>query len=228
MSIAVHKDYRPVVNCPDCQKLVSGRVLHSYAVRDDELMAPGEYLFYLLVSCPTCRRPFLLSRIGIESSEWDQCPDEWHEPSVLYPSSPKEMDPTVPKPLADSYLEACRTYEVQAYVSCAIMCRRVLEGICVHFKAKGRSLFDKLSDLKAQGIVDARLYEWSNEALRALGNEAAHDVTQTVNNRDAKDALDFTKAILEYLFIFAAAFESFKKRRERKSKEEIPPEPPSS
>lgn len=215
------KDYRPVVRCPNCQKDAAARVVghYSYALED---VSPGAAEFIIFAKCPDCSQPFLLSRQGEDMEIFGQ-PETWDDPIVLYPGNPTAMDKAVPPVLAASYLEASRVFAVQAYTSSSIMCRRTLEGICSHFQADGRNLDRKLADLKDKRILDPRLYEWSNEALRALGNEAAHDVQQTVNAQDSKDVLDFTKAILEYLFVFAAAFESFKKRRENRKEGSCPP-----
>ena len=41
--------------------------------------------------------------------------------------------------------------------------------------------------------------EWW-DSLRIAGNEAAHGVGLAINQADAKDLLEFTNAILDYLF----------------------------
>jgi hypothetical protein len=56
--------------------------------------------------------------------------------------------------------------------------------------------------------------EW-DDALRLAGNEAAHDVNVTISGDDARDMLEFTSAILDYLFSFWDKFERFRKRRQR-------------
>jgi hypothetical protein len=69
-----------------------------------------------------------------------------------------------------------------------------------------------LKELKDQGVIENRLYEWA-DALRISGNEAAHDVNVTISPDDAKDIIEFTNALLEYVFTFRDKFEAFKKRR---------------
>lgn len=49
------------------------------------------------------------------------------------------------------------------------------------------------------------------------GNEAAHDVNVTISAEDARDILEFTNALLEYVFTFRDKFEEFKKRRANKT-----------
>ena len=45
------------------------------------------------------------------------------------------------------------------------------------------------------------------------GNEAAHGVHTTVDSSDARNILDFTRALMEYVYTFNRQFERFKKRR---------------
>jgi hypothetical protein len=51
--------------------------------------------------------------------------------------------------------------------------------------------------------------------MRAAGNEAAHGVGLSIQQTDAKDILEFTNAIMDYLFSFRDRFEEFKERRSR-------------
>lgn len=45
------------------------------------------------------------------------------------------------------------------------------------------------------------------------GNAAAHDVSVTTSAQDARDIVEFTHAILEYIFTLAEKFDDFQKRR---------------
>jgi hypothetical protein len=49
-----------------------------------------------------------------------------------------------------------------------------------------------------QNLIDGRLFEWS-DLMRAAGNEAAHGVGLSIQQPDAKDILEFTNAIMDYL-----------------------------
>ena len=93
------------------------------------------------------------------------------------------------------------------------MCRRIIDGVAKYNEARGRDLKEKLLDLKSRGIIEARLHEWADHVLRQLGNDAAHDPNVEITKDDANDALEFTKAILEYVYVFDAAFQRFKERR---------------
>jgi hypothetical protein len=211
-----------IVYCASCEKHVTGRVHgeHRYDVHNE----PWRHTF---LSCPDCEAPFVVEHYGsYESSEYgDGYYTNWSNETVLFPSDPKTLDPSVPPSIATSYLEARRVYtSASANTAAAIMCRRTLEGVCSHLEAKGNNLAKKLDNLKERGLIEPRIHEWANHVLRSLGNDAAHDVDAVISKEDAKDALDFTKAIIEYIFVFETAFQRFKKRRLK----EEPKEEPSS
>jgi hypothetical protein len=95
------------------------------------------------------------------------------------------------------------------------MCRKTLEGVCAAHGVNQKSLMESLRDLREKEMIDDRLFEWS-DALRSAGNEAAHDVKVIVSRNDAWDILDFTNAIVDYLFSYRDQFEQFRARRAAK------------
>jgi hypothetical protein len=135
---------------------------------------------------------------------------------VLFPPEDNRVNPRLPAPLKSAYSEAISCFKSKAYTATAIMCRKTLEGICVEHGAKGNNLVSNLKELKDNGVIENRLFEWA-DALRISGNEAAHDVTVTTSPEDARDILEFTNALLEYIFTFRDKFEEFEKRRSSKS-----------
>lgn len=97
------------------------------------------------------------------------------------------------------------------------MCRKTLEGICIEHKIKEKNLKASLKKMKEQGIIESRLFEWA-DTLRISGNEAVHDLNITVAPDDARDIIEFTNALLEYVFTFKDKYEQYKKRQENKKK----------
>jgi hypothetical protein len=67
--------------------------------------------------------------------------------------------------------------------------------------------------MRDRGVIETRLFDWA-EALRLVGNEAAHDVVAGIHGQDAQDAIEFTNALLGYLYTFRDRFEAFKARRQ--------------
>ncbi len=166
---------------------------------------------FTLLKCPNCGDPFLLVGVG---------------EAVLYPPEDNPINPNLPAPLKSAYAEAVSCFKSKAYTGTAMLCRKTLEGICAEYGVTGRNLVSNLKELKDRGIIENRLYDWA-DALRISGNEAAHDIKVTVSPEDARDILEFTNALLEYIFTFRDRFEQFKQRREAKSsKQEADTEAP--
>ncbi|WP_337289055.1 DUF4145 domain-containing protein [Candidatus Methylomirabilis sp.] len=177
----------------------------TYAAFDEEI---GLDFKYTLARCPRCGNPVLFSHAVFPNGT----SDETHQ---MYPAQQQQrVSAAVPPSIAMAFTEALNCFNAKAFTACAIMCRKTLEGICAEHGVNERTLLDSLKQLKDQGVIENRLFEWA-DALRIVGNEAAHDVTVLVSAQDAKDLTDFTNALLEYTFTFRDKFEQFKKRRAR-------------
>jgi hypothetical protein len=139
--------------------------------------------------------------------------EEWTSPpwEVVFPGTGHELR-GVPDSITRGHGEALRCFQSNAYTAAAMMCRRTLEAVCQDKQATKGNLAAKLKILQETGVIDARLYEWA-DALRLVGNDAAHNVEEFMGKEDAKDGLDFTRAIIEYIYTFTDAFEKFKARR---------------
>jgi hypothetical protein len=147
--------------------------------------------------------------------------DAW---SILFPGETFKLQ-GVPESIARGHAEAFMCFHARAYTASALMCRRTLEAMCKDKAATKGSLALNLKELQARGVIDARLYAWA-DALRIVGNDAAHSVDEFMNKEDAKDGLDFTRAIVEYIYTFTDAFERFKARRiAQKNPPPVPPNP---
>ncbi len=94
------------------------------------------------------------------------------------------------------------------------MCRKTLEGIVDEKKIVAKNLAAALKEMKENGIIENRLYEWA-DILRITGNEAAHEVNVHLSQQDARDILEFTHALLEYIFTFQEKFNQFQNRQSR-------------
>ncbi len=196
-----------ILECKNCQVLVSTEYIahYEYLIDLEDYGTTGSATGRIeLWKCPNCENPFLTDDDGIYGY------------SVLYPPEDNRVNPRLPAPLKSAYSEAISCFKSKAYTATAIMCRKTLEGICVEQGAKGNNLVSNLKELKDKGVIENRLFEWADQ-LRISGNEAAHDVTVTTSPEDARDILEFTNALLEYIFTFRDKFEEFKIRRSSKS-----------
>jgi uncharacterized protein YbaR (Trm112 family) len=194
-----------IVFCSHCDTRVDAREIGAY---------PHEAVFgdrerIALLSCPSCTGPLLVSQYLEKDGSGS-------EPSMLYPAE-RKVDRDVPEMLRRSFEEALGCYRARCYVACAIMCRRTLEGLCHHHLPAVGNLAQGLKRLYQDGVIDGRLSEWA-EALRLDGNFAAHEPAAAIDMLHARDMVDFTEAILEYVFVLARRFESYKARRAAKDK----------
>jgi hypothetical protein len=208
--------------CPICNILVEAKVIargfgeyRTNAVNPlDEVDAEYHGDHYSVALCRRCNGPFLVREAlyGVPG-EFETVTDE----AVLYPVSAAEPRlEGLPDSIGRSVAQARRSYSTSSYDACALMCRRALEGLCKTLSANGNNLARRLADLKATGRIDARLVEWAH-GIRLVGNEAAHDVETAVTADDARDMLEFTDALLMYVFTLDAKFRSFEARRKASS-----------
>ena len=196
-----------LTDCKHCGATVDAIERGSFEAFDAELGVPEKYT---LAECPRCSSAFLLLQ-----NDWGD--GKWDAPGRLFPARDDFVGFAVPQSIRNAFAEASRCLAAKAFTACAIMCRKSLEGVCEDHGATGRTLVDRLTALKSMGVIEGRLFEWS-DALRLVGNEAAHDVKVEVTPQDAADALAFTRAVLEYVYTFRDQFEQFKKRRSKSAK----------
>ncbi|MER6229498.1 DUF4145 domain-containing protein [Streptomyces sp. NPDC001616] len=198
-----------LITCPHCERPALAQVVGEAAGRDEDGSPP--YLLEL-ARCSKCSRPFL----AVE----EDYGDGWDgEPGVLWPEQQRPLSLHVPEDLRRVHAEGRRCFSAKAYTATAVMVRRTLEAVCVDQgmvnDASGRPkpLFKMLEEMRDQGKIDGRLFEWAHE-LRSLGNQGAHYTTVSVTREDAADGLALAEALLDYLYVLHAQFNTFKQRRQ--------------
>lgn len=197
-----------IIECKNCNAHVEAQSKGNF-----EILSNGEKpsSLYSLLQCTKCSAPMMASQLNIGNMAEG---DKWDTPVRLFPPSNYRPNPNAPENIQAAFSEAHICYRNRAYTASAILCRKTLEGVCKAYKINERNLMEALKAMKDQNFIDERLYEWS-DALRHAGNEAAHDVNITVSQEDALDILEFTNAILDYLFSYRARFKNFKDRRSK-------------
>jgi hypothetical protein len=203
------------VFCTNCNIEVASRVIckghggFSSANPFDEVDSEYYGDSYFVSLCRRCSSPFLVrqSRYGVPG-EFETVTSE----VVLYPNASRLPADGIPDPARRAYEQALRCYSAASYEACALMCRRCLEALCKSFSVAGNSLNRKVDALCTAGIIDKRLAQWAH-GVRAIGNEAAHDTDAELSKDDARDAIDFTEALLMYVFALNARFAEFQQRR---------------
>jgi len=130
----------------------------------------------------------------------------------LWPQQDSHIDWSIPDIARNSLVEARLCYKARAYSASVVMSGRTLEAVCKHHNTSGRTLAKGLDELKAKGVIDERLYKWSDE-LRKHRNIGAHASAEKISKEDAKDLLDFAEAICEYVFVLSDKFNKFMARK---------------
>jgi hypothetical protein len=158
-----------------------------------------------MLRCSRCEHAVLVR----EEERWE---DMWSAPQIIFQVDSDQVNPDVPARIRSSFREARIAYRAGASTASAMMCRKTLEALCAEHGIKERNLAAALKRANETSLIDGRLTEWADE-LRIAGNEAAHDVDSEISGEDARDLLEFTEAILEYVFTFRDRFDRFQQRR---------------
>ncbi|MFJ9057185.1 DUF4145 domain-containing protein [Streptomyces sp. NPDC102409] len=207
MSVRVGKDL--LITCPRCEQPALAEVVGEAKGLDDDGSPP--YMLEL-VRCGKCTRPYLVVEEDYGEG-WDG------EPGVLWPYQQRPLSLHVPEDLRRTHEEGRRCFSAKAYTATAVMVRRTLEAVCVdqgmvdNKRGRPRPLFEMLEEMRDQGKIDGRLFEWAHE-LRSLGNQGAHYSGISVTREDAADGLALAEALLDYLYVLHAQFNRFKQRRQ--------------
>jgi hypothetical protein len=199
-----------LIECPRCDAKVDAKTLASKQYRgDDDLPSATHFL-----ECPVCH-------LCIVAEQAQFGPDEFSSPIRLWPnpSSSTSLHFSIPELTQQSIEEAQKCFSVRAYAACAVMCRRALETICAEHKTKSKILAGGLKELRDKKIIDEKLFEWG-DALRQHGNIGAHasEDAEPVSREDARNLLEFARAICEYVFVLSAKYAEYQARQNAKGK----------
>jgi hypothetical protein len=194
----------PIV-CPSCHAAALANVAGTSFYRFEEADIVGKYTYS---ACSKCKQPIVFQQ------EWDSWDDEEDIPAprIIYPSDAKVFGGQIPTPVRIAFEEAETCFRAGAHTAAPLMCRRCLEAIAHDQGATGNGLLGKIKSLESKGIITQEFVDWF-DMLRQVGNQAAHDVTAAVSLPDAKDTLDFTHAILEFVYTYRQRFNEFRNRR---------------
>jgi hypothetical protein len=199
---------RPFV-CPWCDALtlaeVRGVATWDGFKNNEPVNPPVEYS---LVQCSECGDASLEMR---EDFGMGFVADR---PGFAYPAK-RRLSNDVPRPLRREFDEAQKCLSVKAYGATVVMVRRILEGVCKENSIQERTLVRSLEELQKNGLIDGTISTWAT-ALRLLGNEGAHYTGRQVPRDDAEDALAFSEALLDHIYVLRKRFTEFETRRASK------------
>ena len=206
-----------IIDCPSCKRNVAanekGRVEQSG--NDPDSHDPYGYRV-LLGTCPDCGSVLVGTTVQIGFEEFNASIDQWEEVSRVYPDPPKVVfGPYVPRIVKKSLDEAARSLRCGANIAACAMLGRALEALCRDKSGKKKkiTLLKGIEKLKEKGVIDDRLYEWSQE-LRVFRNLAAHPEDENISRQDAEDLQIFVYAIVDYIYNLTERYEEFKARED--------------
>jgi len=123
--------------------------------------------------------------------------------------------PNIPESIQDDIVEAQLCKTVAANKACVVLCRRVVEGICLDKGAIGVTLNDKIQSLHETGFLSANdliVYH----AVRHFGNYGAHietDLLGEVTPEDAELVLDLIFHLIRQVYEMPAKIDALSRRR---------------
>ena len=124
---------------------------------------------------------------------------------------PKPTEPSIPQSIREDIDEAKICFSVAAYRATAVMARRAMQVASIDKGAKSDKLVSQITELKISGQITTDLKEWA-DAVRWIGNDAAHPNGVTVSKEDAEDVLHLAEQFLHVLYVAPALAAGIKKR----------------
>jgi hypothetical protein len=204
-------------NCSTCRANVQASIIGEYVISKDVEFGPGDWgpLFskISLLACPGCQSAFVVTQ-GPASDEDIAC-DAWPEPQRVWPNGENTISYRVPPDIRADFLEAEKCLNCGVYTASVAMAGRALEGLVRSFTTPTTYLKDGIDKLHELDIIDDRLHKWG-KAVHLERNEGAHASGWSYNEQDASDILEFSRAIIEYVFDIRRRFEKFEARRAKR------------
>lgn len=197
-----------IVECFNCESKVDAKLIARHTAEGLEMESNEPPFTVYLLECPAC----LQSLIAGQYTYNDGRPFEWSKLSRIWPLPDKLLSSDIPKSVKISLEEAIKCFKARAYNASVVMCGRSLEAICKNFGTKNKYLAGGIKELLEMGIIDKRLFTWS-EALRKHRNIGAHSSDELISKEDSEDLLGFATAICEYVFVLTKKFDEFRARR---------------
>lgn len=150
--------------------------------------------------CNACEKPVLVLNKG----------------AVIYPAPlPKPTDQSIPELIRSDLDEAKICTSAGAYRAAAVMARRAMQVAALDKGAKTDKLVSQIAELQSNGQITTDLKEWA-DAVRWVGNDAAHPNGVAVTKDDAEDVLHLAEQFLHVLYVAPALAASIKKRLGKK------------
>ena len=130
---------------------------------------------------------------------------------VYPPPLPKPTEKDIPELIRADLNEAKICFSTGAYRASAVMARRAMQVASLEKGATGDKLVSQIAQLQQNGKITTDLKEWA-DAVRWVGNDAAHPNGVQVTKDDAEDVLHLAEQFLHVLYVAPALAAGIKKR----------------
>jgi Domain of unknown function (DUF4145) len=124
---------------------------------------------------------------------------------------PKPTEQSIPQNIRDDLDEAKICLSASAFRASAVMARRSMQVAALDKGATSDKLVAQISELKTNGQITTDLKDWA-DAVRWIGNDAAHPNGAPVTKDDAEDVLHLAEQFLHVLYVAPALAAGIKKR----------------
>jgi uncharacterized protein DUF4145 len=193
-----------VIDCPTCLVRIKSETKAWVTTEADES--------YFLLQCPTCRLALFGHAIALQDNygdwQWETVQRLWPAPSLVEPG------PAIPAAARRDIKDAQKCVSHGIYSASAVLCGRALERLIKEKTGSNMMIGKGLAELKSQGFIDDRLYNWA-EALRKERNIGAHASDEDTTKENAQDIIDFTIAIFDYVYTLSEKYEQYLARKSK-------------
>ncbi len=167
-----------------------------------------------IVSCKEC------TNVNIYRSEWMPDQERYMELAphdsyvemfgrLIYPPIEHENHYYIPSRIYDSYLASIKVQKIDRDIS-MIGFRRTLEMVCKDQGYNQGMLGKKLSDMSKDGVIPPAIDNIA-KFLKDRGDEAAHGDDVAVNRHTLESIKDFTRIILNYIYVLPSKLDKAQK-----------------
>lgn len=180
--------------CPHCHRHTSltpapVKYKHDYTEYTTKaIWQKDSYDAWWIGLCNACQEPVLVLNRG----------------DMVYPAPlPTPTDEHIPARIRADLDEAKTCLSVGALRASAVMARRAMQVASIEKGAVGDRLVNQIADLQKKGKITSELKDWA-DAVRWVGNDAAHPNGQDVTKDDANDVLTLAEQFLHILYVAPA------------------------
>lgn len=190
------------IYCPHCHKhtaLTPAPVNYKHGYEEGTTRAfwtkSNSYVWWIGV-CNACHQPVLVLNDG----------------DVVYPTPlPKPTEKDIPELIRSDLDEAKACFSAGAYRAAAVMARRAMQVAALDKGATKDKLVAQITELQQSGKITTDLKDWA-DAVRWVGNDAAHPNGVQVTKDDADDVMQLAEQFLHVLYVAPALAAGIRKR----------------